>query len=380
MNNLEFIRNSEHELLKFCDKYSHILLYGAGRLGKYTLDYLRSYQKRVDGFIISDGQAVVESIEGLPVYYSSAISFKPSETGVFLALNHIYFDDVIENLKKNGFTNIKPINVDDVNCIELEYNSKLLSDFFEEEEIDITQCILNLNRFKFINPWLINKETLRSFLWEAKDLIMPLLGNDSLIDEGPYEYDQVQLRADDVVLDCGANIGIFSAYAAAQNCCVYAFEPTPATIPILEKNKELYPDNINIVPKAVSDENGTIPFYCYNDANSINSIFDTDLYYSHYKLTQKVDVPAVTLDKFIEENNIKRVDFIKSDIEGAERQMLEGARNVLKNYAPKLSICTYHLPDDKEVLEHLILEANPSYKIIHKWKKLYAYVPQHKQI
>ncbi len=59
---------------------------------------------------------------------------------------------------------------------------------------------------------------------------------------------------------------------------------------------------------------------------------------------------------------------------GGERLMIEGAQWVLKNYAPKLAICTYHLPDDKKVLTDLILKANPDYKIIHKWRKLYAYV------
>jgi FkbM family methyltransferase len=344
------------------------------------LSYLKSYQKHIDGFVVSDGQPTVGSIEGLPVYHSSAIPFEPSETGVFLSLHHDFFDNAVENLKKSGFSNIRPIEVDDVNCIELEYHSELLSKFFGEKQIDINQSILDLQKFKFINPWLMNKETLRSFLWEAKDLILPLLGDDSLIDEGLYEYNQIQLENKDVVLDCGANIGIFSAYAAAQNCQVYAFEPTPDTIPILDKNKEIYPENFHIIPKAVSDKDGTISFYCYNDANSINSVFDTTLLYSnHYKISQEVIVPTITLDSFAEENNLKKVDFIKCDIEGSERQMLKGARNILKNHAPKLAICTYHLPDDKEVLERLILEANPNYQIIHKWKKLYAYVPKLKR-
>jgi len=85
-------------------------------------------------------------------------------------------------------------------------------------------------------------------------------------------------------------------------------------------------------------------------------------------------VQGITLDDWVKQNNISKVDFIKADIEGAERLMLEGSQWILKNYAPKLAICTYHLPDDKEVLTKLILQANPNYKIIHKWKKLYAWV------
>lgn len=380
MNDNRFVRDPEHELLKFCDKYSHILLYGAGRLGKYTLSYLQSYQKHVDGFIVSEGQTTTDSVEGIPVYYPSAVPFESSDTGIFLSLHHQFFDAAVENLQMKGFTNIKPIDVDDVLHIELEYNSELIGSFLLDKKIDITQNTLNLQKFRMLNPWLMEKEILTPFLWEAKDLVLPLLGVESLIEEGPYELDQVQLEYGDVVLDCGANIGIFSTYAASQGCNVYAFEPTPATITILEKNKELYPENFHIVPKAVSDENGMITFYCYGDANSINSVIDsTSQYSSHYKLSHEIKVPTVTLDSFVKEANLQRIDFIKADIEGSERQMLKGARNILKTYAPKLSICTYHLPDDKEVLEQLILDANPNYRIIHKWKKLYAYVPEHKK-
>ena len=86
-------------------------------------------------------------------------------------------------------------------------------------------------------------------------------------------------------------------------------------------------------------------------------------------------VPAITLDAFVERNNIEHVDFIKADIEGAERNMLRGATRILKEFAPKLSICTYHLPDDPQVLREIILNANPKYRIVEKIKKMYAYVP-----
>lgn len=59
-------------------------------------------------------------------------------------------------------------------------------------------------------------------------------------------------------------------------------------------------------------------------------------------------------------------------------QMLKGAREVLKKFQPKLSICTYHLPDDPEVLEQIILEANPNYTIIYSCEKMYACVHKNK--
>ena len=67
-------------------------------------------------------------------------------------------------------------------------------------------------------------------------------------------------------------------------------------------------------------------------------------------------------------------DFIKADIEGAERMMLKGARDTLKRYSPKLALCTYHHHDDIAVMTDLILGANPNYKIVYAWMKLYAWV------
>lgn len=71
----------------------------------------------------------------------------------------------------------------------------------------------------------------------------------------------------------------------------------------------------------------------------------------------------------------KRIDFIKADIEGAERNMLMGATKVLKEFSPKLAICTYHLADDAEVLRKIILKTNPKYVINNTSHKLFAYVP-----
>ena len=83
---------------------------------------------------------------------------------------------------------------------------------------------------------------------------------------------------------------------------------------------------------------------------------------------------VTTIDAFVKENGILNIDFIKADIEGAERDMLYGARETLKYHAPKLAICTYHRADDPEILEKIIRDANPNYTIVQKRYKLYACV------
>lgn len=87
------------------------------------------------------------------------------------------------------------------------------------------------------------------------------------------------------------------------------------------------------------------------------------------------DISTTTVDNFVQQQGLTHVDFIKVDIEGTERKMLRGATETLKNFAPKLALCTYHLPDNPEVLERIILEANPAYKIVHLRHKLFACVP-----
>ena len=46
-------------------------------------------------------------------------------------------------------------------------------------------------------------------------------------------------------------------------------------------------------------------------------------------------------------------DFIKVDIESTERLLLQGAKNVIKDFTFKIAICTYHLPDDSKVMRRV---------------------------
>ena len=80
------------------------------------------------------------------------------------------------------------------------------------------------------------------------------------------------------------------------------------------------------------------------------------------------------LDDFIKEKGLKKVDFIKIDVEGSERYLLEGAEKTIKRFKPKIAVCTYHLKDDPEVIERILRTFVPEYKVIKKYRKLYAYI------
>lgn len=67
-----------------------------------------------------------------------------------------------------------------------------------------------------------------------------------------------------------------------------------------------------------------------------------------------------TIDEYL----YKKVGFIKMDIEGAERNALEGARRTIESCHPVLAICAYHLQDDLLVLSDFIRSLHCKYKIV----------------
>jgi FkbM family methyltransferase len=191
--------------------------------------------------------------------------------------------------------------------------------------------------------------------------------------EGPYGYKDgdfdVRVKQGDVVIDVGAWAGDFSAYAVSKGARCYAFEPVNKTFAMLCETSELNAGNIHPIQKGLGSKECEVNITISETNSGENSMVIKN---DHFLKEEKIAV--TTLDQFVAENNLSKIDFIKVDIEGAERDMLKGATQVLKTFAPKLAICTYHLPDDPQVLEEIILEANPDYKVIHLRHKLFAAV------
>lgn len=351
----EIIKEQEQMLREICSNYRYIYIYGHGVRGKEQERLLFENGITVDGFVVTEGNDA-ETIE------VSKLDSPVEETLVILALNEVFHDDVKQCLEKKGYHHI--------------YNTGFLARMknmvltYTAKGIDFDSDTLSFNNVKLYNTLLDDKYRYDT-MFELFDMIFPYLNDYSRMDEGPYETEKVYLEKGDTVIDCGANIGIFSAFAASRGCKVVAFEPTPQTWEALEENRKLYPGSIEIEPYALSDQEGKAQFFVY-DSSSRNTLIRQMS--SAYK-SGEITVNLITLDKFVTENDIK-VDFIKADIEGAERYMLMGAKETIQKYKPKIAICTYHLEDDKEVLENLLRSYVSEYHIEHRWKKLFAWVDE----
>jgi FkbM family methyltransferase len=244
----------------------------------------------------------------------------------------------------------------------------------------VKENIININGAKMPNI-LYNRSMAAEFLQCFEDIFtIPVFYNDDYdrkivekIDEqakeGPYGYKDgdfdVTVKRGDIVVNAGAWIGDFSAYAASKGAISYSFEPVKSNFELLKQTALLNEGKIIPVQKALGNSEGKIDI-------ALNSAGSSLIIGKHANKHATIDI--TTLDKFVEENNIEAIDFIKADIEGAERDMLRGATKVLKRFAPKLAICTYHLPDDPQVLEQIIKEANSNYTVVHLKHKLFAAV------
>lgn len=175
--------------------------------------------------------------------------------------------------------------------------------------------------------------------------------------QSEYFASGFEIKGNDVVIDIGAHIGFFSIYAAskAKNGKVYAFEPAPDNLEMLRKNIELNKlNNVKIVNAAIAAEEGVRDFILYPRSHAANSFV-----YSATEEKNIIKVATVNLGKFVERENINRIDFLKIDSEGAEYEILFGLRPDEFRKIKKISM-EYHEMDERRNVKTLaaFLEQN----------------------
>lgn len=163
---------------------------------------------------------------------------------------------------------------------------------------------------------------------------------------GQYEPDVIDflshyLKPGMIMLDVGANIGVYtllSAKIVGEHGSVHAFEPTPKTFAQLHANIELNGFTcVHINRLAVTEKAGTSTLYLY-EQNAMNSLFIQNWV---GKPLGRVEVETISLDQYINTNDLPRVDLLKLDVEGAELGVLKGALKLLAGLNSPVIICEF---------------------------------------
>jgi FkbM family methyltransferase len=169
---------------------------------------------------------------------------------------------------------------------------------------------------------------------------MTVYGKDEYIGKSIYNYGEwsglecdklLELSKGGVFVDCGANVGYMSLALSTKASKVVAFEPQPAIFELLKAN---VPSAEAYCMALYNDEGvAKMPRIRYGDRGNYGGVG-----FGRSELGF-INVPLVTLDSF----GLRDVDLIKIDVEGAERDVIEGAIETIERCSPIL-----YVEDDRE--------------------------------
>ncbi len=184
-----------------------------------------------------------------------------------------------------------------------------------------------------------------------------------------YEKDNFQFffsstKPGDTVLDFGAHIGLFAAMAAKAvggNGKVYAFEPSPSTNELLKKTVVINNASsiISTFQKAIGGTVGKTTFFVGEQADNANSLVN----YKEDRPFRGIDIDVTTIDTFVKEQQLAKIDFIKIDVEGVEYDAMKGAVETFRKFKPKAILAIHPEPvkakgDSLEAIYDLVKELN----------------------
>lgn len=174
--------------------------------------------------------------------------------------------------------------------------------------------------------------------------------------EANETYHALRGVADPVIFDIGSNIGTYATWIAKlfPTGTVHCFEPQQAVFQILCGNLAInnfyncYAHNI-----AVGAANDFIkvvePDYCHKEDFGIFSLVEDKI---GKKSGRSYTIQLISLDTFVHNFNIQKIDFIKIDVEGMDLAVLQGAKQCLKTFKPIIFV--EHSDNRKSILDSIV--------------------------
>jgi len=155
------------------------------------------------------------------------------------------------------------------------------------------------------------------------------------LESAPLGHLISKIRPDEWIIDCGAHFGYYTSYfnqVVAGSGKVLAIEPNPSSVSLLERRqrREGWSRVVMSSSAAWSSETSL--------AFDRDGPFDVASRVSASSAPGDVKVSATTIDRLVATYGIRSLYMIKVDVEGAELEVLEGARATLENLSP-LVVC-----------------------------------------
>ncbi len=147
------------------------------------------------------------------------------------------------------------------------------------------------------------------------------------------------LKANDVFVDVGANLGGYSLMAKKKGADVFAFEPFPELFAFLKSNENHFG---HVLSYALSNTIGETTFHISDTNIGGSSLVESSLSREASGYTREVRVNVTTGDEALK--HLTKIDWLKIDVEGNEEAVVEGFENMLQRKVIKNIWCEVRGP------------------------------------
>lgn len=351
------ITNKCSKLFKKIKENANICIYGSNEIAKNIYEELKIQRSDVNVKFFVDSTKEF-SLDGLPVYLAENLDKYIKENNINVAIIASYAARFYMELVLNMF-GINDIVMIDKSFVEPDESEKISYDV--EKSARVFKTHKDRQLYRFIAKARKNKAKYNYKIKQYYDKNYP---EKILCYPLQHYYEFINKDAIEVAIDGGACNAIHSLMNLQQfpNCKkVYAFEPCYEDFKenLLDKIIKKKPE-IEIIDKALWDTKTKLQFRKESYSHACSAIIEVKPNIN--RMAEIVEVETTTIDDFVEENNIKKIDFIKFDLENAEMKALHGAEKTLLKCRPQLAISIYHSDEHYYEIPLYLKKLLPNYE------------------
>jgi FkbM family methyltransferase len=171
-------------------------------------------------------------------------------------------------------------------------------------------------------------------------------------------FDGYTPQKDDVIIDAGGfdgHVGSLLALLVGSKGMVYSFEPDTNNQNKILDNKTLNNlKNLEIIDQGLWSTNTELKFYS-------NGSVGSSVFYDPGE-SKEIKIKVTSIDNFVKEKGLVKIDFIKMNIEGSEIEAIKGAFDTLSKFKPKIAVTADHTVNGVQTYNEIIrLLTNANY-------------------